>query len=177
MPSFFQSLAIMFIGLSIDPSPMSAENLTPCALTILNHHIEARSEPDDGVWGPTLEIVIRDSLQPLTRLITVESRPIEACWWADIDLDQRAELIIGLGPDGNQLGGARVFEWDDHTLRAMPLPALPANATGIFRYVVSKDRLWAHPIARGGAVPALPYRLDGGRWLQIGESAAKRFAR
>lgn len=172
--SFFQRLTVVTMGFG-GSFPLFAATFAPCLLTAANLHIQVRSEPDDGAWGPTLEIVVSDELQPLSRLIAPESRPIEACWWVVTDLNQKAELIIGVGANGTEPGGARIFEWDGHTLRPIPLPALPTNA-GTFRYVVSGDRLWAHPIAGAGrGLPAHPYRLEAGRWSAVeGDAEAQR---
>lgn len=135
----------------------------PCAVTAGELQIEARSAPDDGEWGPTLDIEVRDALGPVTRLTAPEIRPIEACWWANLDADPATEFVIGLGAAGAHPGGARVYEWDGSHLAPIPLAALPE--AGTFRFVVRGDKLWALPTgaSQAGMVPA--YRFDAGTWV------------
>lgn len=154
-----------------------AQTPAPCRLSDGTLFIEVRSEPDDGAWGPTIEIVISDQLRPLNRMIIPESRPIEACWWADMDRDvnldtqdlSAAELVIGIGANDTAVSGVMVFDWAGHQLRRRSLPALPPQANGSFRYVVANGRLWAHPItARSESTAvAVPHRLNGNRWVTV----------
>jgi len=139
-----------------------AADPAPCAITAGELRIEARSAPDDGEWGPTLDIEVRDALGPVTRLTAPETRPIEACWWANLDADPAAEFVIGLGAAGENPGGARVYEWDGSHLVPTPLAALPE--AGAFRFVVRGDRLWAVPTGASQAGVAPSYRFDAGAW-------------
>jgi hypothetical protein len=171
---FLSIIQKISVGLLVFGGVVSARATTPppCAITAANLQIEVRSEPDDGAWGPTVEITVSDGLRPLSRLIAQEARPIEACWWADIDANQHTELVIGVGADNTRSGGVLIYEWDGQTLRPIALPALPATAKGAFRYVVSNARLWAYPVGGAGAgrTAAGPYRLETGRWAAVAAS-------
>ena len=152
-----------------------AETPASCELAGPNLRIEVRSEPDDGAWGPTIEISFLDDNQPLNRMIAPESRPIEACWWGDIDGNHVPELVIGVGADDVQAGGVLVFDWDSYQLQRRTLPALPAEARGNFRYVVSHGGLWAHPIVTNNDTTAeqAPYRLGAGGWSAEGNDTGR----
>ena len=154
-----------------------AETPASCMLTGLNLHIEVRSEPDDGAWGPTIEISFFDEIQPLNRMIAPESRPIEACWWGDIDGNNIAELVIGVGAEDVHAGGVLVFDWGNHQLQRRTLPALPAEARGNFRYVVRQGGLWAHPIVTNNESTAqqVPYRLGAGGWSTEGNDTGRLY--
>lgn len=163
MTAFFQRVSALLAG-CVAIWHAQAEAPAPCALEAPGLRIEVRSEPDDGVWGPTMEIVVRDALRPLSRLMAPETRPIEACWWGNVDADTRIELVIGVGTDHRQPGGALVYEWDGQALHRTEIPPLPPAAVGVFRYIVRNDRIRAYPITDGGA----PYRLEPTGWLKEG---------
>ena len=157
--------------------PMVASGSPPCVLVDQNLTIEVRSEPDDGAWGPTVEVLITDAVQPINRMLVPETRPIEACWWGDIDGNSSVELVIGVGAEGQQAGGALVLDWDGRELRRRALPALPGEASGAFRYVVANRQLWAQPIvARGVRTAARAFRLKSGHWMVVttGEETRSR---
>lgn len=186
MTQLIQRLGISFAAIFGLSMSALADAPAPCVLTGLNLHIEVRSEPDDGAWGPTIEIAIADDLQPLNRMIVPESRPIEACWWADIDADSdhdkdlgAPELIIGVGAADAQVGGAIVFDWDGRQLQRRSLPALPAGTAGTFRYVVSNGGLWAHPVTPNSEskTAGASYRLSAGHWAAIRGDAGRSRAR
>lgn len=139
----------------------------PCALEAAGLRIEARSEPDDGFWGPTVEVEVADALRPLSRLMAPESRPIEACWWTDIEGDGKPELVIGLGPepDRHRPPGLLVYTWHEQRLTPGNVPGLPAGNAGSYRFVVRARSLWAFPIGSPlAADPRHAYRLEAGRW-------------
>ncbi|MGD9600259.1 MAG: hypothetical protein AB7V59_00485 [Gammaproteobacteria bacterium] len=138
----------------------------PCSIVAGDLGIEARGVPDDGEWGPTLDIEVRDTLGPLTRLTAPETRPIEACWWANVDRDPAAEFVIGLGATGDAPAGARIYEWDGGHLVPAPLPALPE--AGTFRFIVRRDRLWAVPVGPSQVEVVPAYRFDAGAWTAVG---------
>jgi len=148
-----------------------AETPAPCVIAAAaGMQIEVRSEPDDGVWGPTLEVVVQGELGPLNRLMAPETRPIEACWWVDIDADGKPELVVGLGADSErrQSSGVLIYAWDGHVLHPTTVPALPAAAAADYRYVVRQGAVWAYPLPPDERVAAPRYRLlAGGRWEAV----------
>ena len=148
--------------------PIVAKGSPPCVLVDQNLTIEVRSEPDDGAWGPTVEVLIADAVQPINRMLVPEARPIEACWWGDIDGNPSIELVIGVGAEGEQAGGALVLDWNGRELRRRPLPDPPVAASGEFRYVVANGQLWAQPIvSRGVPTTARAFRLKSGHWVAV----------
>ena len=143
----------------------AAEGAPACVLADQNLHIEVRSEPEDDAWGPTLQVLIADALQPINRMLVPEARPIEACWWGDIDGNPSVELVIGVGAEGQSASGALGLDWDGRALQRRPLPELPVQAKGVFRYVVADGQLWAQPIvARGAPADGRAWRLKDGQW-------------
>ena len=87
-----------------------------CAIEAPPLRIGVSAEPDDGSWGPTLEIVVEDAVQPLTRLIAQESRPVEACWWQVMKGRGSPALVIGVGANEAEAAGALVFVWREGRL-------------------------------------------------------------
>ena len=84
--------------------------------------------------------------------------------------------VIGVGADDVQAGGVLVFDWDSYQLQRRTLPALPAEARGNFRYIVSHGGLWAHPIVTNNDTTAeqAPYRLGAGGWSAEGNDTGRR---
>jgi hypothetical protein len=139
-----------------------------CRIEASGLQIAVRSQADDGLWGPTLEIEIADALQPLTRLMAPESRPVEACWWTVLADESVQTLIIGLGADDTSAGGALRFAWQGGHLQRRDVPDLPLTAGAAYRHVVRDRHLEAHPLPdKDGRASLAPYwRLTGGRWTQ-----------
>lgn len=139
-----------------------------CRLEAGGLQIAVRSQADDGLWGPTLEIEIADALQPLTRLMAPEPRPVEACWWTVLADDPVQTLVIGLGADNTSPGGALRFAWQAGHLQRRDIPDLPLTAGVAYRHVVRDRHLEAHPLPdKDGRASLAPYwRLTGGRWTQ-----------
>jgi len=131
--------------------------------------ISVTSQADDGLWGPTLEIEVADTLQPLTRLMAPEARPVEACWWTVLADDPVQTLIIGLGAVETTPGGALRFAWQGGHLQRRDIPELPLTAGASYRHVVRDRHLEAHPLpGKDGSASLAPYwRLVGERWIQV----------
>lgn len=145
-----------------------------CAIEAPPLRIGVSAEPDDGSWGPTLEIVVEDAVQPLTRLIAQESRPVEACWWQVMKGLGSPALVIGVGANEAEAAGALVFVWREGRLERHPVPSLQGANTGTYRYIVRDGFLEAHPPpdASGLATGKPVYRLSGQRWIADVPSAA-----
>ncbi len=164
MRQTIQGLAVLAASINL-ALPSAAEGAPACVLAAQNLHIEVQSEPEDDAWGPTLEVLIADDLQPINRLLVPEVRPIEACWWGAIDGNPSAALVIGVGAEGQAASGALVLDWDGRALQRRPLPELPVQAKGVFRYVVADGQLWAQPmVARGAPADGRAWRLKDGQW-------------
>ena len=70
-------VALVTLFATVVPITTAAPMNTACTLVPDGLQIDVTSVPDDGDWGPTLEITVKDSVQILSRLIAVESRPVE----------------------------------------------------------------------------------------------------
>lgn len=137
-----------------------------CSLLAGELRITVHSEPDDGLWGPTLEIEVADALRPLARLMAPEPRPVEACWWSSLSDDPAPNLVIGLGAHDSEHGGVLRYAWRDGLLQRVEVPPLPAPPGQGFRYVVRERRLQAWPLpGPDGLAPEAPaWQFANGRW-------------
>lgn len=149
--------------------PVGGAEAASCQLDGGELEISVRSQADDGLWGPTLEIEIADTLQPLTRLMAQEARPVEACWWTILADDPVQTLVIGLGADASAPAGALRFAWQGGHLQRREIPELPLTAGAAYRFVVRERHLEAHPLPdKEGRASLAPYwRLAAGRWSQV----------
>jgi hypothetical protein len=114
--------------------------------------VEVASAGADDEWDPTLEVVVSGPSGPLSRLLVSDARPIEACWWQDLDGDGVPELAIGLGPTEATASGVLVYAWRDGRLDPRKVPTLRGH-DGAYRYVVQGTRLYAFPVAGRQAGP------------------------
>jgi hypothetical protein len=140
-----------------------------CAIEAPPLNIKVSAEPDDGSWGPTLEIVVEDAVQPLTRLIAQETRPVEACWWQVMKGLGVPALVIGVGATESEGAAALVFVWREGRLDRHPVPTLEGPDTDTYHYIVRDGFLEAHPPpnARGLASSKPVYRLSGRVWVPV----------
>ena len=144
-----------------------------CRIEATDLTITVHSAPDDGSFGPTLEIVVEDELQPLTRLMTPESRPVEACWWEALSGTGAVTLVIGLGASPDEPAGARLFAWRSGRLEPLSVPALVTKSPVGYRYVLRNGALEAHPTpdAEGRPRARTAFRLSGAVWQPIAPAA------
>ena len=149
--------------------PAALADGSVCAIDAAPLQIKVSAEPDDGSWGPTLEISVEDAVQPLTRLIAQEARPVEACWWQVMKGLGVPTLVIGVGAGESDGSGVLVHAWREGRLDRHPVPGLQGSDTGSYRYIVRDGFLEAHPPpdARGLASSRPVYRLSGRAWVPI----------
>lgn len=140
-----------------------------CSIEAPPLHIKVSAEPDDGSWGPTLEVVVEDADQPLTRLIAQESRPVEACWWQVMKGLGRPALVIGVGAMEPEGAGALVFVWREGRLDRHPVPEFSPKGGGAYRFIARDGVLEAHPAPNPAGLPAdkPAYRLSGRAWVPV----------
>jgi hypothetical protein len=146
-----------------------------CELAAGNLAISVRRVADDGFWGPTLEIAADDGVGPVNKYLGSEGRPLEACWWTDVDTTAGPELVVGLGPSSEQPAGALVLGWQDGVWQPRPLPPLPADSSAAdYRFLVQNGALRAIPVSRSGGlpppVPTWQWTADG--WQPLSATAA-----
>ena len=140
-----------------------------CAIEAPPLQIGVSAEPDDGSWGPTLEIVVEDAVQPLTRLIAQESRPVEACWWQVMKGLGVPALVIGVGATEAEPAGVMVFAWREGRLERQPVPEFTPREGGVYRFIAREGFLEAHPAPAPTGLPAQKpsYRLSGRAWIPV----------
>ena len=140
-----------------------------CRIEATGLTITVQSAPDDGSFGPTLEIVVEDALQPLTRLMTPEARPVEACWWEALSGTGAVTLVIGLGAGPDEPAGARLFAWRSGRLEPVSVPELVTKSPVGYRFVLRNGALEAHPTpdAEGRPRARTAFRLSGAVWQPI----------
>lgn len=147
----------------------AAQAAAACRIEATGLTITVQSAPDDGSFGPTLEIVVEDELQPLTRLMTPESRPVEACWWEALSGTGAVTLVIGLGAGADEPAGARLFAWRSGRLEPVTVPELVTKSPVGYRFVLRNGALEAHPTpdAEGRPRARTAFRLNGAVWQPI----------
>lgn len=151
---------------------LAAADTGGCELQTGSMTVTVRREADDGFWGPTLEIAADDGVGPVNKYLAGESRPLEACWWTDLDAVDGPELVIGLGPATDRPAGVLVLDWRNGIWQPRQLAPLPAESTATdYRFLVQGDALRAIPVNRsGGAAPPVPawqWAPDGWRAIPL----------
>ncbi len=146
-------------------APAAPASPMACELKVSGLHIEVAGVASDGVWGPTIEISVSAQGQPLTRLIAEEARPIESCWWTDLDHNRREDLNISITAARDSPSGAAVYEWNEGHLTARVIPEVPALPNATWRYLVGDHRLWAYRVTDGPAAELVRYRLQLSQWV------------
>ncbi len=158
----------LWLMLPAAAATVAADSTKPaCELSANNAHFEVTSTPDDGEWGATVEIRVSDAMQTRNRLLVVEERPIEGCWWVDFGKPRSSGLVIALGSAPGNNAGVRVYKMKADSLVAMSVapPAAPGNER--YRYLVINGVL--HAVSTNIAVAGEPadfrYDFDRDAWV------------
>ncbi|MBI2801635.1 MAG: hypothetical protein HYX63_15415 [Gammaproteobacteria bacterium] len=168
-PSMFvrRLAAVLWVTLA-GAGTVAADSTKPtCELSGNNSHFEVTSTPDDGEWGATVEIRVSDAVQIRNRLLVVEERPIEGCWWLDFGKTGSSGLVIGLGAAPGNSAGVRVYKMKADSLVAMPIVPPAAPGSERYRYLVINGVLHAVTtnIAVVGESTDLRYDFDRNAWV------------